>query len=106
MPITRDWQRRLDAENQPVRAQTQSFNPINYGFEWTKDGWYDFDHKAAHKAARQARDAAAKSLRRTLGKKAVTCHTNSNQLMSRGGIGSSKPHIEVIVNVYRLTVHN
>ena len=80
---------------------SQSFNPINFGFTFTAD-WYDFDSKAAHAAARKARNDEAKRLRK-LGHK-VLCHTNGKQLMSRGGIGSGKPHIEVIVSVYRLTV--
>jgi len=80
---------------------SQHFNPTNYGFNFTAD-WYEFDSKAAHKAAMKARNAEAKRLRK-LGHK-VLCSTNGGQLMSKGGIGSGKPHIELFVSVYHLTV--
>lgn len=78
------------------------FNPLDFGFKWTEDGWYTFDHKAAHRAAMSARNAAAKRAKK-MGR-TVRCSTSSNQLMSKGGIGSGNPHIELIVNVYRLEV--
>jgi len=80
----------------------QRFNPLHFGFTWTSDGWYEFDHVATHKAARAARDAEARRLRKAGHK--VRCWTNNNQLVSQGGIGSGKPHIELIVSVYGLTV--
>jgi hypothetical protein len=80
---------------------TQRFNPINYGFTFTAD-WYEFDSKAAHAAARKARSEEAKRLRKE-GRK-VKCFTNGKQLMTRGGIGSGKPQIDVWVSVYCLAV--
>jgi hypothetical protein len=79
--------------------RSESFNPINYGFRWTAD-WYEFDSKAAHKAAMKARNARAKELKaRGI---AVRKSTNGGQLITRGGIGSGHPQIENIVSVYRL----
>lgn len=76
------------------------FNPIKYGFEWTLDGWYSWDSKAAHKAALSARNTAAKHLRADGHK--VRCFTVRNQLISVGGIGTGRPHIEEVVTVYGL----
>ena len=78
----------------------QTFNPVRYGFSWTDDGWYDWDSKAGHKAALQARNAEVKRLRAE-GRR-VRCFTLRNQLISLGGIGSGRPHIEEIVTVYGL----
>jgi hypothetical protein len=83
-------------------SEQYAFNPLDYGFRWTDDGWYTFDNKNAHHAAMSARNAAAKRAR-AQGRK-VRCSTSSNQLMSKGGIGSGFPHIELIVNVYRMDV--
>ena len=80
----------------------RTFNPLDFGFEWT-DGWYRFDHKAAHKAALAARNREAKRLR-GMGY-AVRCFTHRNQLMSMGGIGSGHPHIQQVVSVYGLNAY-
>ena len=77
------------------------FRPIHFGFTWTDDGWYRFDHNAAHKAAFLARNARARQLRRS-GKK-VRMWMLKGQLVSQGGIGSGHPHIELVVTVYCLT---
>ncbi len=79
------------------------FNPIDYGFAWTDDNWYTFDRKAAQKAALKARNAEAKRLE-AQGKR-VSKFTLPSQLISRGGIGSGKPHIEEVVNVYGLNAY-
>ena len=79
----------------------RSFNPIDYGFRWTAD-WYEFDSAAAHKAAMQARNKEASALVKA-GRK-VKKWSQSGNLMSRGGIGSGKPHIEVVVTVYGFNV--
>jgi hypothetical protein len=78
------------------------FSPLDYGFTWT-DGWYTFDYKAAHAAALKARNAEAKRLR-AAGKQVVT-FALPDQLMSRGGIGSGYPHIELHVNCYGLNAY-
>lgn len=70
---------------------------MNFGFEWTND-WYSFDDAAAHQAAKAARDAMAKELR-AAGHKVSRFQMN-NQLVSRGGCGSGRPHIELIVTAY------
>lgn len=80
------------------------FNPINYGFEFTPDGWYKFDRKAAHKAALSARNAKAKELRK-VGKR-VVLFTLADQLITRGGIGSGHPQIENVVSVYGLNAYD
>jgi len=78
------------------------FNPLDYCFAWTPDGWYQWDYKAAHKAALSDRNAKARSLR-AQGKR-VKCSSSPNALMSRGGIGSGHPHLEFYVTVYHLDV--
>lgn len=78
-----------------------TWNPLDYGFRWTAD-WYEFDDKAAEAAAKNARDLEAKRLK-AQGKK-VKKFREGNNLMSKGGIGSNHPHIEVIVTVYGLRV--
>ena len=80
----------------------QTFNPIDYGFEWTEDGWYSFDENARKEALR-ARNKEAKRLREQGYN--VRCFTLSNQLMSKGGIGSGRPHIQLVVSVYGLNAH-
>lgn len=77
-----------------------AFSPIDYGFKFTADGWYQFDSAAAHKAAMKARNARAKELR-AAGYQ-VRAFTMSGQLITRGGIGSGKPQIEVVVSCYYL----
>ena len=88
--------------------QTQTFNPIDYGFRWTPAtdqdpmGWYEYDGKPAERAALKARNAEAKRLEK-LGH-TVKKSSLGKQLISRGGIGSGRPHIELVVPVYALTV--
>jgi hypothetical protein len=83
-------------------AMQKVFNPIDYGFEFTSDGWYTFDRTAATKAARRERDQQAK-LYRAAGR-TVRVWSEPNQLISRGGIGSGRPHIEEVVTVFGLNV--
>ena len=80
----------------------QSFNPIDYTFEWTDD-WYKFDYEESHKMALKARNAKARELRKQ--GHTVRCFTLKHQRVSRGGIGSGRPHIEQVVNVYMLNVN-
>jgi hypothetical protein len=75
----------------------RNFNPINFGFTWT-EGWYSWDQKAAHAAARRDRDGMMRSLRQ-IGR-TVKATSQAGCLMSRGGIGSGHPYIEEIVTVY------
>lgn len=79
----------------------QTFNPLDYGFRWTSD-WYEYDGKEAEKKARQARDAEARRLKKN--GEQVKKFSLGKQLVSRGGIGSDHPHIELIVPVYGLNV--
>ena len=76
---------------------TTTFNPIDYGFRWTSD-WYEYDGKIAENKALKARNAFAKELK-TEGRR-VRKHSMGRQLISRGGIGSGRPHIELVVPVY------
>ncbi len=81
---------------------SEHFSPLDYGFSWTDDGWYNFDGKLAAKAALKARNTRAKDL----AAKGHTVRKGSlgKQLVSRGGIGSGRPHIELVVPVYSLTI--
>lgn len=76
----------------------QTFNPANFGFEWTADGWYSWDRAAAHKAAMQARNARAKALKAE-GRRVVSS-AMAGQLITRGGIGSGFPEISLVCTVY------
>lgn len=75
-----------------------TFNPMDYGFSWTADGWYAWDRKAGHSAALKARNTEVKRLRAT----GFRCFKSSSagQLITRGGIGSGHPQIEAVVTVY------
>ena len=80
----------------------RTFNPADFGFEWT-DGWYKFDYEAARKQALATRNQEAKRLR---GRGySVKVFTLKNQLMSMGGIGSGQPHITQYVSIYGLNAH-
>lgn len=83
-------------------CRSERFSPLDYGFSWTNDGWYAFDSKQAHAAAKAARDAAFRQLKAE--GKDVRRSTDPKQLVSRGGIGSGRPHIELVINVYCLLV--
>ena len=77
-----------------------TFNPIDYGFQWTDDGWYKFDYEAARKAAMSDRRKRTKELKAE--GFTVKSFTLSNQRITRGGIGSGNPEITQIVSVYGL----
>ncbi len=79
----------------------KSFLPIDYKFEWTED-WYKWDAEAGRTAALKARNAEAKRLK----DKGHTVRKFSlrDQLISRGGIGSGKPHIELHMTCFLLNV--
>ncbi len=83
----------------------KTFDAIDTHFRWTKDDgngvWYEWDFKEAAKAAKKARDKEMKDLR-DQGIK-VTPFSLGIQNMSRGGIGSGKPHIEFQARVYGFT---
>lgn len=80
----------------------KTFNPANYEFRWTEDGWYEWDRKAAHSKALKARNAEAKALQ-AKGHKVVKS-SMPNQMITRGGIGSGHPEITMCVNVYMVEV--
>jgi hypothetical protein len=79
------------------------YNPTDYTFNWTEDGWYTFDCKAGQKQAMKARNEEAKKLVKDGWK--VTKFSLPDQLLSFGGIGSGKNHIEVICNCYGLNAY-
>jgi hypothetical protein len=86
------------------RIMQQMFSPVSFGWTWTDNGaWYDWDRQAAHKLALKARNARVKELR-TQGYKVVP-FTLANQLVSKGGIGSGKAHIEQVVSIYGLNAY-
>lgn len=78
----------------------KTYNPADYGFHWTTDNWYKWDSAIAHVRAKRDRDSIALQLRHQ-GKK-VNMFTERNQLISKGGIGSGHPHIEMVVTIYGL----
>jgi len=78
------------------------FAPIKYTFEWTEN-WYKWDRDEAHKLALKARNKEAKRLKEDGYK--IKKFSNRNQLMSLGGIGSGKPHIELLCNCYGLNAY-
>jgi len=81
-------------------------NPADYTFEWTSPtttdpmGWYKWDSKQAHKLALRERNQCAKSLRENgYNPRLFSLH---DQLITRGGIGSSHPEISLVVTCYGL----
>lgn len=82
------------------------FNAISFGFEWVlqPDGsyWYNFDANEAAKKAKAARDKRAKELA-DRGMK-IKKFSSGRNLMSRGGIGTPYPHIEVLATSYGFNV--
>jgi hypothetical protein len=80
----------------------QTYDPIDYGFEFTAD-WYKFDYASARKMALKARNKAKKYYE-AMGCYDVRTFTLSNQLRTMGGIGSNHPEISVIVSVFGLNV--
>ena len=81
----------------------RGYNPIDFDFEWTDDGWYKWDGKSAHKKALKARNDEAKRLKKE--GYTVTKFTLKDQLVRRGGIGSGHPEIDHIVTCYYLDAH-
>jgi hypothetical protein len=82
------------------------FDPTVTWFKWTNDSngdpdWYEYDDKRAECATRRARDEFARVQRKA--GKTVKCST-TRSLRSFGGIGSGRPHIELIVPMYRALV--
>ena len=80
----------------------RTFNPADYTFEWTEDGWYAWDSEEAHKQALKARNDIAKELK--AGGKKVKKFSTRNQLITRGGIGSGHPEISMVVNCYGVNI--
>ncbi|MBU2266450.1 MAG: hypothetical protein KJ977_05355 [Candidatus Omnitrophica bacterium] len=76
----------------------KTFSGINYGFRWTDDDWYEYDGVQAEKKALKARNAFVKELKAD-GYRPTTFSLGS-QLVSRGGIGSGNPHIEIWTKCY------
>lgn len=75
------------------------FDPVDFAFFWTDD-WYTFDYHTGARAAQIARQKRAKELRKA--GYDVRCDRLPGQLISRGGIGSGHPHIELVVTCYML----
>ena len=79
-----------------------SFNPIKYTFKWTDDNWYEWDYKSAHRQALNARNKKAKALENQGYK--VSRWYSPCQRVKQGGLGTGKPEIELIVNVYHVDI--
>jgi len=80
----------------------RSFAATNYCFAWTADGWYEWDSEKAHKEAQAERNREAAAVVKE-GRK-VKKWSNRGCLMSKGGIGSGKPHIELVCTVYGFNI--
>ena len=78
----------------------QTFNPVDFCFSWTTDGWYTWDGKAARSAAMAARAKLVKQLKAQ--GKTPRLSSSPGALISRGGIGSGRPHVEFVVTVFRV----
>lgn len=79
----------------------RSYLGVDYGWEWIDGGrWYKWDYTAGNKAAKVARDAEAKRLKAE--GYTVRKSSQTGNLISRGGIGSGKAHIEVYCSSYTL----
>lgn len=80
----------------------QTFNPADYHFTWTDDGWYTWDRTAAHAEALKARNTEAKALKAS--GRQVRKSSMPGQLITQGGIGTGRPEISMFVTVYMLQV--
>lgn len=77
---------------------SRTYVTTNYHFNWTSD-WYAWDASAAKKSAMAERAADAKQLRA----EGYTVRMHSQKaLMSKGGIGSGHPHIELWATAFYL----
>lgn len=85
-----------------MASNDRSFNPADFEFSWTRDGWYEWDGEKAHAEAKRERDAVAREARKQ-GRK-VKCWSNRGQQITRGGIGSGHPEIDMLVTVYHVEV--
>ena len=83
-----------------MSTSQKTFCPANFTFQWTDDNWYTWDSILATKMARQARDAAAKQA--LAEGRSVKKFSLPHQLITRGGIGSGRPQIEVVATVFGL----
>lgn len=79
----------------------KSFLPINYGFKWTEE-WYQWDADAGRTAALKDRNAEAKRFKGE--GHTVRKSSHRDQLISRGGIGSGKPHISLYMTCFLIDV--
>lgn len=75
----------------------QTYCGADYEWKWTDD-WYKWDRTAGNRAALKARNADVERL--VSYGYTVRKFSLGDQLISRGGIGSDKPHIEVWAKVY------
>ena len=80
----------------------ETFNPVDFGFEWTEDGWYEWDRDAGHEAARKARKERMYELRKQ--GYIVRKRTMAGQRVTVGGIGTGRPQITQVVTIYGLEI--
>lgn len=79
------------------------YNPADFEFEWTKNNYYSWDRKAAHKAALRARNDEMRRLQHE--GYDVTAFILRDQIVSKGGIGTGRPHIKLSVTCYGLSAN-
>lgn len=76
----------------------QTFSGVDFGFRWTSDGWYEYDGAEAERKALATRNARVRELK-ARGHKPRPFSLGL-QLLSRGGIGSGRPHVEILTKCY------
>lgn len=85
-----------------AETRQRGYAACDYGFSWVDDGtqygWYEWDQKAGELAARKARDAEARRLRAEGWSVRVSV---TDGIISKGGVGSGHPHIELWTKFYR-----
>jgi len=78
----------------------ETYSPSDFTFCWTEDDWYEFNRLKGRKLALAARRERAKELKARGWD--VQLWALSPQLRSFGGIGSGRPHIELVEPCYML----
>jgi len=77
----------------------QCYDPTDYCFQWTDDGWYTWDRERAHKVARKDRDDTARDLFWRRGRK-IRKSSIRNQTITKGGVGTPYPEITLTCTIY------
>lgn len=85
-----------------ITANQASFNPVDFRFQWTQDGWYEWDSAGARSDAMRARNAQARAWTKAGHK--VRKWSVAGQRITRGGIGTPNPEVDFIVTVFGCSI--